>query len=81
MTDSRSSPRCTAHIGQTDDGRWVSASNESPYFCFFGETEEAVRAKTARAWKFYTESDDDVSITELAEVKVHPVRSLEITAA
>ncbi len=40
-------------IGQLDTGRWVAATDESPYFCLTGESESAVTEKARAALRFY----------------------------
>lgn len=39
-------------IGQVDGG-FFAATTESPYFCFHADTEEAVKAKAAKAFAAY----------------------------
>ena len=38
------------------DGKWLAATNLSPFFCFEAESEEAVLLKTREALKFYGEA-------------------------
>lgn len=44
------------YVGELPDGRFVAASNSSPFFCFRGESEDAVFAKVDAALTFYCNS-------------------------
>lgn len=52
MTDERLG-ECKVIIGQLEAGEFCIASTSSPYFCFTGETEQAVVGKAQRALEFY----------------------------
>lgn len=41
------------YVAELPDGRFVAASNCSPYFCFRADSEEAVLAKVSEALAFF----------------------------
>lgn len=40
-------------IGRVENGHWLAISTSAPYFCFEGESAEAVRNTANRALNFY----------------------------
>jgi len=40
-------------IGKTEDGKFLAASVTTPFFCFYGDTEEEVADKADRAIRFF----------------------------
>ena len=47
-------------FGATEEGQHICISATQPEFCFFGETEEEVRAKAERALNFYFEASGTI---------------------
>ena len=54
----------------TDEGKWLAASNETPFFCFEGDSEEEVERLAARALDMYERSDIPPPIMKSAVLKV-----------
>jgi predicted RNase H-like HicB family nuclease len=50
-------PEFRIYFAQTEDGKWVAASNEAPFFCFEGDSEEEVERLAARALDMYERTD------------------------
>lgn len=71
MNESRFVEFCTA---RTDQGTYIAATNESPYFCFEGANEHDVLEKVKRALRVYGMLDRDV-----VKVDVIPQPTLQRT--
>jgi len=49
-------------VGQSDrDKKWIAATNESPYFCFVGASEDEVLEKAKRALRYYISASQRLS--------------------
>jgi hypothetical protein len=73
--------RLAAILGVTEDGKHISASLSSPYFCFVGETEAQVIEKTAAAIKFYSQarSEQPIVVPRPASTITRLVRQREFS--
>lgn len=76
------------YIAVKEDGRYVAATNESPYFCLEAESEEALIEKVKAALVFYSSTlGQEVrsrtvvqSITQLVPSRVIESEDLAISA-
>jgi predicted RNase H-like HicB family nuclease len=50
-------PEFRIYFAKTEDGKWLAASNEAPFFCFEGDSEKEVERLAARALDMYERSD------------------------
>jgi predicted RNase H-like HicB family nuclease len=69
----------TTQIG----GKWVVATNASPYFCFEGDSEQAVLAKARRALRFVCSVREELAAEEGREQiapawQVKPAKELAV---
>ena len=49
------------YLAQTDDGRWLAATNHAPYFCFEAATQEELRQVVSRGIDFWLKNRGAVS--------------------
>ena len=70
------------YVGELPDGRFVAASNQSPYFCFRGDTEEAVLQRVAKALSFFGEAQGvrkrvDIKSVSQTVTQLRPTRKVD----
>lgn len=71
------------YLGELADGRFVAASSNSPFFCFRGDTEQAVLDKVGKALRFYASTkgrDADVRVKSVSQIitTVRPKRRVYV---
>ena len=67
----------TVSLVKLEDGRYVAASQASPYFCFEAESEDAVKRKVDAAIAFYDSAKRDLRDrrqhqTQITVTRVYP---------
>jgi hypothetical protein len=57
-------------FAQLENGKWLAASNEEPFFCFEGDSEDEVTGIALRALDMFERSDPPAPVIRTSTVNV-----------